>query len=196
MLSDVALHRQNALLKQRNMLVIVTVSLIVVVLLQTMALLTRDREVILQPILGKPMTITSGQVDGDYLEAVTRDTALVLLNRSPDNLSYWQENVLRVSDEASRGEVKRALVKIVDEMRNSDLTQAFAMSAMRVNPKELWSEVDGVVTTGVGAAATRSVAALPSSRQPATPCRGRVRTRGRTFSPSSRTTSCRTTIRR
>lgn len=150
MLSDVALHRQNALLKQRNMLVITSVSLIVVVLLQTMALLTRDREVILQPILGKPMTITSGQVDGDYLEAVTRDTALVLLNRSPDNLTYWQENVLRVSDGASRGEVKRALVKIIDEMRNSDLTQAFAMSAMRVNPRELWSEVDGVVTTYAG----------------------------------------------
>lgn len=150
MLSDIAIGRANALLKQRNMLVVTTLALLVLVLLQTLALFNRDREIVLQPILAKPLTITSSQLDGDYLEMVTRDTALVLLNRSPDNLSYWQEQVLRITSPTARGDVKRQLVKIVDEMRNSDLTQAFVMTGMRVNPKTLTSEVDGIVTTYAG----------------------------------------------
>ena len=148
--SDISLGRSQALLKQRNMLVVAALALLCVVLLLTMALLTRDREVVLLPVLGNPTTITSAGLKADYLEGVTRDTALVLLNRSPDNLEYWQEQVLRVTAESQRGEVRRELLKIRNEMRNSELTQAFVMTGMRVNPPELWSEVDGIISTYAG----------------------------------------------
>ena len=41
---------------------------------------TRDREVVLMPTVSKRLTISSAGVQADYLEFVTRDAALMLLN--------------------------------------------------------------------------------------------------------------------
>jgi len=150
MIAEFAHHRAQSLLKQRNMLLVMCVSLVVLLMLMTLAVLKKDREIVLQPILSKPMAITSGEMSAAYLEAATRDTALILLNRTPTGLDYWMEQVLKIVDTNSYGRVKRDLVDIVSEQRNSDTTQAFAMTGMRVDPDKLVSEVDGIVSTYVG----------------------------------------------
>jgi conjugal transfer pilus assembly protein TraE len=38
--------------------------------------------------------VSSAGVEADYLELVTRDAALVLLNRSPEGLDYWMNEIL------------------------------------------------------------------------------------------------------
>lgn len=148
--ADYAHQRAQALLKQRNIFVISFVASVVLNLLQMGINLAKDREVVLVPALSDRMAITSGTVSKDYLEAVTRDVALVILNRSPTALDYWKSNILRVTHPSAHGEVNRELVRLIDELRHSDVTQAFAMTGLRVDPERLVSEVDGVVTTYVG----------------------------------------------
>ncbi|NWM30160.1 conjugal transfer protein TraE, partial [Escherichia coli] len=55
---------------------------------------TRDREIVLQPILASPLVVNSSGVSRQYLELVTRDTAVLTLDRSPANLEYWMKSVL------------------------------------------------------------------------------------------------------
>ena len=150
MLAEISHGRSQSLLKQRNMLAVFTLSLIIVVLLLVLALATKDREMVLQPVLSKPLTLSSAGVSPEYLELVTRDTATMVLNRTPSGMNYWMEQVLKVVHPSAYGRVKTALVKIVNEQSGSDVAQAFAMTAMTVDPKALVSEVTGTVTTYVG----------------------------------------------
>ena len=150
MLAEISHGRSQSLLKQRNMLAVFVLALIVVVLFLVLALSTKDREMVLQPVLSKPLTLSSAGVSPEYFELVTRDTAVMVLNRTPSGLDYWMEQVLKVVHPSAYGRVKNALVKIVNEQKGSDVAQAFAMTRMTVDPQRLVSDVTGTVITYVG----------------------------------------------
>lgn len=65
------------------------------------------------------ITISSAGVSAQYMEFVTRDAALMLLNRSPEGLDYWMEQILELADPAANGKLKADLVRIVEEQRGS-----------------------------------------------------------------------------
>jgi conjugal transfer pilus assembly protein TraE len=120
--------------------------------------MSRDREVILQPITTRPLTISSAGADREYLEMVTRDTAVLALNRSPETLQYWMDNLLRIADPQTRGALKRELVKVVNEQQGSQISQFFTIDTLSVDPKALTSEVTGVLHTIAG---SKEVTAQP-----------------------------------
>ncbi len=151
MFADISHERQQSLLRQRNLLALTSTGLGLALIVATSLAATRDREVVLLPTLPKQLTVTSAGVQADYLELVTRDTALVLLNRSPEGLDYWMNEILKLADPGSYGTLKADLVRIVDEQRGSDVTQAFVIRSMTVDPKGLTSEVSGTLKTFVGA---------------------------------------------
>lgn len=92
-------HQQSQrLLKQRDLLAVASTLLFGVSVLLTLAASSRDREVVLQPVLARPLTLSSSHIDRDYLELVTRDAALLTLNRSPSNLQYWMDAILEITD--------------------------------------------------------------------------------------------------
>ncbi|MDO6414417.1 type IV conjugative transfer system protein TraE [Sphingomonas sp. BIUV-7] len=142
--------RSQALLKQRNLLALLAAGLTVFVVVLFGVIATKDREVVLQPVLSRPMTISSSSVAPDYLEAVTRDTAYLILNRSPDGLNYWMDSILKLVDPSFYGIIKTQLVKTVKEQSNTDIAQSFTMTAMTVDTVKLRSEVSGEVRTFVG----------------------------------------------
>jgi len=151
MFADISHERQQSLLRQRNLFALTSAGLAVALAITTSLAATRDREVVLLPTLPKQLTVSSAGVEADYLELVTRDTALVLLNRSPEGLDYWMSEILKLADPASHGRLKAELVRIVEEQRGSDVTQAFVIRTMTVDPKALASEVTGTLKTFVGA---------------------------------------------
>jgi conjugal transfer pilus assembly protein TraE len=113
-------------------------------------LLTRSEQVILQPVIQQPLTITSSRVTRDYLELVTRDTAISILNRSPQSLNYWMNNVLKLTDPEAYGKVKADMLRITKQLRGSDITQYFEPQTITVDPDELKSEVTGIVHVFLG----------------------------------------------
>ena len=150
MLTDIAHSRIQSLLRHRRLLLAgAAVSLIGNAVLVA-ALGTRTREVILQPVATRPLAISTAGVSRDYLELVTRDVALLLLNRSPQALDYWMGEVLKLAAPDAYGALKAALVKIVSEQRGSDLAQAFVITGLTVDPTRLTSSVDGELKTFVG----------------------------------------------
>jgi conjugal transfer pilus assembly protein TraE len=64
---------------------------------------TRDRELVLVPVTSERLTLSSAGPDAHYLELVTRDTALMLLNRAPQGLDYWMAEILKLADPAAHG---------------------------------------------------------------------------------------------
>ena len=151
MFADISHERQQSLLRQRNLFALTSAGLGIALVVAVSLAATRDREVVLLPTLPKQLTVSSAGVEADYLELVTRDAALVLLNRSPEGLDYWMDEILKLADPASYGRLKADLVRIVDEQRGSDVTQAFVIRSMTVDPKGLTSDVTGTLKTIVGA---------------------------------------------
>ena len=122
-------------LKQRNLLALICIVLGILVVVMFTAASTRDREVILQPILPSEMALSSSGVTPEYLEAVTRDTAQLALNRSPETMQYWLD---------------ADLMKIVGEQEGSQVTQFVTIDWIRTDPDALTSQVGGVLHTIVG----------------------------------------------
>jgi conjugal transfer pilus assembly protein TraE len=144
-------HAQGQrLLKQRNLLAITATGLFGISIMLTLVAASRDREVVLQPVLAKPLTLSSNHINRDYLELVTRDAALLTLNRSPSNLQYWMESVLDITDPATHGRMKAELMKVVGEQNGSNVSQYFTIEKLTVDPEALTSEVNGTLHTVVG----------------------------------------------
>jgi conjugal transfer pilus assembly protein TraE len=151
MFADISHERQQSLLRQRNLFALTSAGLGIALVVATSLAATRDREVVLLPTVPKHLTVSSAGVEADYLELVTRDAALMLLNRSPESLDYWMDEILKLADPANYGKLKAELVRIVAEQRGSDVTQAFVIRSMAVDPTGLTSEVEGTLKTFVGA---------------------------------------------
>lgn len=151
MRADFAYEEAQKYLRQRNRLAVVAGVFGFTGLLAIGAAVTRDREIVLVPVTSERLSITSAGPDAHYLELVTRDTALMLLNRSPQGLDYWMGEILKLADPAAHGRLKAELVKIVDEQRGSDISQAFVIRRMEVDPVGLTSIVTGTLKTFVGA---------------------------------------------
>jgi len=137
-------------LRQRNLLAIVAVALGALTILLFIFTVSRDREVVLQPILHSPVTVSSAGVSREYLEMITRDTVVLTLNRSPQNLEYWMNSVLDITAPSAQGKVKADLLKIVNEQRGSSISQFFTIEKMGLDTKGLRSEVTGSLHTIVG----------------------------------------------
>lgn len=144
-------------LRQRNMLVLTSVGLGVVAMFALIAASARDREVVLQPVLTRPIELSSAGASKDYLELVTRDATVLMLNRTPQNAQYWMDAVLRIVHPSAYGRMKGELLRIVNDQRGSSVAQYFTIESMKVDPEHLTSEVSGVLHTMVG---RQEVAAL------------------------------------
>ena len=151
MRAEFAHEQAQTYLRQRNRFAVLAGVLGLTTLVSLGAAVTRDEQVVLVPITAERITVSSGGIDAPYLELVTRDTALMLLNRSPQGLDYWMAEILKLADPAAHGRLKAELVKIVDEQRGSDISQAFVVRKMEVDPAALTSTVTGTLKTFVGA---------------------------------------------
>lgn len=150
MLVDFAHQRTDRLLRQRKALLLGLAASFLVNVGLAIGLSAKDREVILQPVATRAVALSASGVSADYLELVTRDTALMLLNRTPEGLDYWMGAILKIAHPSAYGTLKAQLVKIVTEQRGSDVAQAFVITGMTVDPAQLVSTVDGTLKTYVG----------------------------------------------
>ncbi|WP_298605090.1 TraE/TraK family type IV conjugative transfer system protein [uncultured Sphingorhabdus sp.] len=137
-------------LKQRNLLGLLSLLLLGATVLLSTAAANSEREIILQPILSRPLALTTDNVPKEYLELVTRDTAMLTLNRSPENLQFWMDQVLDIADPRTHDKLKADLMRVFEEQRRSTVSQYPSMERMGVHPATLTSEVNGVLHTIVG----------------------------------------------
>lgn len=151
MQAEFAHEQAQGFLRQRNRFAALAGVLGLTTLGSLGAAFASDEKVVLVPITAERISVSSGGIDAPYLELVTRDTALMLLNRAPESLDYWMANILKLADPAAHGALKAELIRIVEEQRGSDISQAFVIAQIHVDPKGLTSTVEGTLKTFVGA---------------------------------------------
>ncbi|WP_323810822.1 type IV conjugative transfer system protein TraE [Sphingobium baderi] len=142
-------HHQRVI-RQRNLFGISAALLAAMSLVLLVCLGTRDREIVLQPVLRSPLTVSSAGVSREYLEMITRDVVLLTLDRSPQNLEYWLNAVLDITSPRVQGKIKADLLRIVEEQRGSSVSQFFTIQSMSLDTRNLRSEVTGDLSTIVG----------------------------------------------
>lgn len=150
MLADISHAATQSVLRQRNGLLGLCALLIFLSVGLAAALLSKEERVILVPTMPARAALSTSKVSADYLEFVTRDVAYLTLNRSPSGLDYWLEETLALVHPSAHGRIKSDLMKLVAEQRGSDVSQTFRMTSLRVDPKNLTSEVSGELATIVG----------------------------------------------
>lgn len=149
-----ALIKSRRYLLQRNVMAAAVVVMAAVSVAALASNMSSNREVIIQPILGSPLSISSAGVSKEYLELSTRDAALLILNRSPENLEYWRKSILKMADPKAHGKLNRDLGKIVQKQTNTDISQFFEPVQMIVDTEKMESTVSGHVNTVVGTTVT------------------------------------------
>ena len=150
MRAEFAHEQAQTYLRQRNRFAVLAGVLGLTTLVSLGAAVTRDEQVVLVPITSERITVSSGGIDAPYLELVTRDTAVLTLNRSPGSLDYWMKSVLAIVSPRAQGTIKADLLKIVNEQRNSSMSQFFTLEGMEIDAKHLQSTVTGKLSTVVG----------------------------------------------
>ena len=126
MLVQISHERSQVLLRQRNLFALTSAGLAVALVVAGGFAATRDREVLLVPTTRAPLTVSSAGVSAQYLEFVTRDAALLLLNRSPEGLDYWMSQILELADPAANGTLRFADHAVRDRARVRRLAQCAA----------------------------------------------------------------------
>ncbi|NJM50217.1 MAG: conjugal transfer protein TraE [Sphingomonadales bacterium] len=139
-------------LAQRNMIAGISGFSLFLNLILGVYVMFRDETVVLQPVIQQPLKITGSHITSDYLELVTRDTAIAVLNRTPASIDYWMNNVLRITDPAAYGQVKTQLLRVKNQLGDTDITQHFEPLTISTYPDDLRSEVTGIVYVYVGSA--------------------------------------------
>jgi conjugal transfer pilus assembly protein TraE len=110
------------------------------------------RQTILTPILPNPVVLSqTGGVSADYLEAVARDAAYLFLNRTPDNESFFDQQILRVADAATYQTIRDALIDAERRMAATHVSQTFIPTDWYVDAARLYVEVSGNLIANNGA---------------------------------------------
>lgn len=144
-------HQQfQAVLRQRNVLVIGGLGLMLLNAWVLMLLGQKEERVVLVPTLERHAVVSTEFVDPTYLEQVTRDTAYLFLNRSPNNLEYFADQILRIVHPASHADIQRQLAELQKDARDSQVATTFFPTNIYVDPDGLYSEVAGDVQSYVG----------------------------------------------
>src|SRR3546814_13052647 len=83
-------HNQR-ILRQRNMLAVAAAALAAITIGLFLVTISRDREVVLQPVLRSPLTVSSAGVSRESLAMITSDNVVLTLDRrqkKPASLLY------------------------------------------------------------------------------------------------------------
>lgn len=144
-------HQQfQSVLRQRNVLVIAALILMTLNAWVLFLLGKKEERVVLVPALQHSAVVSTEFVSPDYLEQVTREIAYLFLNRSPNNLDYFSDQVLRITDPAAHANLKQQLDDLRKDARESQVATTFYPISIHVSPEDYYSEIVGEVQSFVG----------------------------------------------
>jgi len=122
---------------------------------------SRPVEVVLQPVLQHPVTISSSYVSRDYLELVTRDTAYAVLNRRPQRPRLLDECGAQDNRPCYYGGGQGALLRAAQVLRGGDVDTDDRDRFNRCRADRLNSEVTAYFMSMSGSARSRTPGPLP-----------------------------------
>jgi conjugal transfer pilus assembly protein TraE len=144
------IKRNQLTVRQRNIAMVSAAMLGASTLALSFVVAARSERTILVPTLTGPASVSTGQVSAEYLEAMTRDVANLMLNRQPDQGEYFERELLRVTDPATHGEFRRTMTEDRERAAKSNTSTVFYPREIKTWPGKSQSSVRGVLDTMVG----------------------------------------------
>lgn len=132
------------------MLAFLVAILALTVLILAHLLSTSQERIVLVPTLKTETSLSSGMPSPAYLEMVTRDTASLFLNRHPNNLKYFRDNILRMAHPSSHGELESALLATEKRLIATQTSTTFFPSEIITDPQTNYTEIHGRLHTYLG----------------------------------------------
>ncbi len=139
----------DKLLKQRNLSIIIAISLLISNLAMSFLLLFSSQEVVLVPnSLKDRAVISKNYASKQYIEAVTRDVVGLVLNITPTNTEYVEKEILKITHPIFYGKLKSALLQRSKDVTDRKISNYFFPKSMQVNENKVY--VSGNLKTFLG----------------------------------------------
>lgn len=134
----------NKILKQRNVLLVLSTVMLVANIFLSVTLFLHDKEIVLVPnFLDEKTSIKNNKMSPAYLEAITRDAINLMLNVSPANAEYITKSILKITHPAFYGKLKKDLNERAKDIINRRISTLFYPQSMLINEGH-----DGVIIVG------------------------------------------------
>jgi len=136
---------------QRNILFFAGIFMFIIIFLLTVKIYKQENTVILVPnFFSGELKISNKKVSDDYLEAMSRDVILTMLNITPDNIKYAQDSILTFIHSSSYGKIKEQFNILKQDIKKRKVSTAFYPSEITTNSKNLTAEIQGNLRTFLG----------------------------------------------
>ncbi len=121
-------------------------------LVLAVAMLSRERTVVLVPSPAGRVYSLGATVNAAYLEDMARDVTLTLLNVHPGATAYVGDAILKMAHPSFHGAFKRRFDAWMEEVTRRKLSTAFYPTTLTADPKTLTVRITGVLKSFIGEA--------------------------------------------
>ena len=136
--------RLQALLRHRNTLTMTCAGLLISNVLLSFVCLNKDERITLvPPELKGPLWVERGHVSPQYLEEMTLFFASILLNKTPQSISYTHELILKYADASGIGALKAQFSLEEERFKKSGLSTSFYPKQITVHEGKLQVDIQG-----------------------------------------------------
>lgn len=143
--------KNDILVIQRNIALIVLLLVIIIAVFQSIALSRKETTTILVPFgFSDKITISSKTPHNDYLEAISRDIIYTMLNLTPNNLDYAEKSVLSNAHGSAYGKLKNQMEELKRNVASRKFSTAFYPIAIYPDSSTLTVIIDGTLHTFFG----------------------------------------------
>ena len=144
-------NRLGDLSHQRNLLLALVASLLLLNSLQALYILFHEKRVILvPPDLKQEVWLEKHTVSASYLEEMALVFSTFILESSPESAAYKREIILRYAASDGYGALKRQLLSDEERLKKDHVVTSFQANSLKVDPSHLTVDLTGDFLRFVG----------------------------------------------
>lgn len=143
--------RLRDIVAQRNSLLTVCFSLMLIVFVQALYTLFKSEHIVIVPPETKQsFWVERNRVSASYIEEMALFFATLILDTSPASAAYQRDVLLRYAVPESYGQLRAMLLEDEGRSKKEQLSTSFKPASIQVNPKSLTAELTGDLISYVG----------------------------------------------
>ncbi|MBL0941397.1 MAG: type IV conjugative transfer system protein TraE [Alphaproteobacteria bacterium] len=143
--------RLRDIVAQRNSLLLICVSLLLIVFVQALyTLFKSEHVVIVPPEITQSFWVEKGRVSANYIEEMALFFATLILDNSAGSCAYQRDVLLRYAVPEAYGRLRAMLLEDEERFKKEQLSTSFKPASIQVNPKTLIAEITGDLISYVG----------------------------------------------
>lgn len=136
---------------QRNILFFVSVIMFIIIFLLSIKVYNSETTVVLVPnFFNSELKLSNKKVSDSYLEAISRDVILTMLNITPNNIKYAEDSILTLIHPSFYGQIKEQFNTLKQDIKKRKLSTVFYPSQIITNSTVLTSTITGELRTYIG----------------------------------------------